>query len=171
MRNNVPENLMEHSFQVAVIAQALALIKNKKFGASVDVDKVVSVALFHDAGEVFTGDMPTPIKYNNPKIKEAYKDIEAQAEKRIVSMLPEEFKPYYKPLISPDGDSEEFRIVKRADKLSAYIKCLEETASGNAEFSLAGQSTKAALEKEDSPEVKYFIDKFLQSFFKPLDAL
>ena len=155
MRANYDENLFEHSFQVAVIAHALALIKNKKFGGNVDADFVATAALFHDSSEVITGDMPTPVKYNNPALKSAYKDLEKTADEKYFNV---------------DISSDEGRLIKAADKISAYIKCVEETLSGNGEFAIAEKTTLNAIDV-DLPEVKYFMDNCLEGFFKPLDVL
>lgn len=171
MRNTSSENLMEHSYQVAFIAHALAMIRNEVFGGSIEADRVVTVALYHDASEVITGDLPTPIKYNNSRIKEAYKELEQQADSKLLSMLPDYMLSTYKTILSPDNKSEEYAIVKAADKLSAYIKCLEELELGNNEFSVAKDSIEKQLKESSVPEVKYFIDKFIDGFFKPLDVL
>lgn len=171
MRSTTSENLMEHCSQVAIIAHALALIKNKKFGGSIDADRVAVIALFHDASEVITGDMPTPIKYHNSKLKEAYKEIEELADDKLLSMLPDYLKEEYSKLFKVDKDSEEYKIVKAADKLSAYIKCIEETDCGNKEFSVAKLSTEKSLAETDMPEVDYFIKNFIKGFGEPLDVL
>ena len=171
MRNSVPDNLIEHSYQVAYITQALCLIKNKLYGGNVNVEKAVSIAMFHDASEVITGDMPTPIKYNNPKIEHAYKEMEALAESKLLEMLPEFLRDYYAELISPDTSTEEYKLVKYADKLAAYLTCEEETNAGNKEYSVARDTTFATLCVLGAPEVKYFLDNFTGGFFKPLDVL
>ena len=124
MRNTAPENVQEHRHQVAVLAHALAVIRNERFGGSVDAGAVAVAALYHDASELLTGDMPTPIKYDNPAIRQAYHDVEAVAESRLLHMLPEELQKVYAPIITP-ADAETERLVKAADKLSAYIKCGE----------------------------------------------
>ena len=169
MRNTAPENVQEHSHQAAVLAHALAVIRNEKFGGSVDAGAVAAAALYHDAGEILTGDMPTPIKYDNPAIRKAYKDVEAVAEAKLLHMLPEEFWPVYAPLLHPDGETEE--LVKAADKLSAYIKCVEELKAGNNEFREAAAQTRAALESYGLPEVAYFLETFMPSFSLTLDEL
>ena len=145
MRSVREENIMEHSQQVAVIAHALALIKNKNFGGSVDVSKVVLLAQYHEVGEVITGDLPTPIKYFNPEIKSAYKDLEKVACKRLIDMLPENLKEEYASYIEPDETSEEYKIVKCADRLAAYLKCLEEINAGNSEFKKAKTSDRKSV--------------------------
>ena len=170
MRNTAPENVQEHSHQVAVLAHALALIRNEKFGGRVDPGLVAAAALYHDASEILTGDMPTPIKYDNPAIRTAYKDVEAVAEGKLLGMLPPELQGAYAPVLTA-VDPEVERLVKAADKLSAHIKCLEELKAGNAEFRDAAAQTRRALEAFDLPEVRYFMDTFLPSFSLTLDEL
>ena len=170
MRNTAPENVQEHSHQVAVLAHALAVIRNEKFGGQVDPGAVAVAALYHDASEILTGDMPTPIKYDNPAIQGAYRDVEKMAEKKLLGMLPQELREVYAPILTvPDEETE--RLVKAADKLSAHIKCLEELKAGNLEFRQAAEQTRRALESYDLPEVRYFIDTFLESFSLSLDEL
>ncbi|MEG1612791.1 MAG: 5'-deoxynucleotidase [Clostridia bacterium] len=171
MRNNLDENLLEHSAQVAIVAHALALIGNEKFNRNTNADLIATIALFHDASEVITGDMPTPIKYNNPKINGAYKEMEALADAKLLSMLPDYLEKSYKKLFEVDNTSYEYKIVKSADKLSAYIKCLEELSSGNNEFSIAKVTIEKSLLENPLPEVKYFLENFLDGFNKPLDVL
>ena len=170
MRNTAPENVQEHSHQVAVLAHALALIRNEKFGGQVDPGLVAAAALYHDASEILTGDMPTPIKYDNPAIRTAYKDVEAVAEGKLLRMLPPELQDAYAPVLT-EVDPEVERLVKAADKLSAHIKCLEELKAGNAEFREAAAQTRKALDAFDLPEVRYFMDTFLPSFSLTLDEL
>ena len=170
MRNTAPENVQEHSHQVAVLAHALAVIRNEKFGGTVDPGQVAVAALYHDASEILTGDMPTPIKYDNPAIRKAYKDVEAVAEGKLLAMLPEELQPVYAPILTP-MDPEVIRLVKAADKLSAYIKCVEELKAGNNEFREAAAQTRKALETYELPEVRYFLETFMDSFALTLDEL
>ena len=170
MRNTAPENVQEHSHQVAVLAHALAVIRNEKFGGQVDPGAVAVAALYHDASEILTGDMPTPIKYDNPAIQGAYRDVEKMAEKKLLGMLPQELREVYAPILTVP-DEETRRLVKAADKLSAHIKCLEELKAGNLEFRQAAEQTRRALESYDLPEVRYFIDIFLESFSLSLDEL
>ena len=170
MRNTASENVQEHSHQVAVLAHALALIRNEKFGGQVDPGLVAAAALYHDASEILTGDMPTPIKYDNPAIRTAYKDVEAVAEGKLLRMLPPELQGAYAPVLTA-VDPEVERLVKAADKLSAHIKCLEELKAGNAEFREAAAQTRKALDAFDLPEVRYFMDAFLPSFSLTLDEL
>ena len=170
MRNTAQENVQEHSHQVAVLAHALAVIRNEKFGGSVDAGQVAVAALYHDASEILTGDMPTPIKYDNPAIRKAYKDVEAVAERKLLEMLPEELQSVYEPVLTGPGGETEL-LVKAADKLSAYIKCVEELKAGNLEFREAAAQTRAALEAYGLPEVAYFLQTFMDSFSLTLDQL
>ena len=169
MRNSYTENIQEHSHMTAVLAHALAVIRNRFFDGCVDEGQVAVAALYHDASEILTGDMPTPIKYDNPAIRKAYKDVEAVAEAKLLRMLPEGFQPAYAPILHPDSEVEQ--LVKAADKLSAYIKCLEEVKAGNSEFREAAAQTKEALEGYDLPELRYFMATFLESFSLSLDQL
>ena len=170
MRNTAPENVQEHSHQVAVLAHALAVIRNEKFGGSLDPGAVAVAALYHDAAEIFTGDLPTPIKYFNPAIQKAYKAVETIAEDKLLCLLPPELQDVYAPILH-NSDPETARLVKAADKLSAYIKCVEEDKAGNREFREAALQTRQALEAYDLPEVRYFLETFLDSFSLTLDEL
>ena len=170
MRNTAPENVQEHSHQVAVLAHALAVIRNEKFGGQVDAGAVAVAALYHDATEILTGDMPTPIKYYNPEIQRAYKAVEAVAGDKLLSLLPAEFQETYRPILQPQDETVE-QLVKAADKLSAYIKCLEEVKAGNNEFREAAAQTRQALESYSLPELRYFMETFLESFSLSLDQL
>ena len=170
MRNTAPENLQEHSHQVAVLAHALAVLRNEKFGGHVDPGAVAVAALYHDASEILTGDMPTPIKYDNPAIRTAYKDVEAVAEHKLLNMLPEELRGVYAPILTVE-DPEIEALVKAADKLSAYIKCVEELKAGNNEFREAAAQTRKALESYGMPEVESFLETFMDSFSLTLDEL
>ena len=170
MRNTAPENVQEHSHQVAVLAHALAVIRKEKFGGAIDPGQVAVAALYHDASEILTGDMPTPIKYDNPAIQHAYKEVEAVAEKKLLHMLPQELQSVYAPILTP-ADPEIESLVKAADKLSAYIKCVEELKAGNTEFREAAAQTRKALEGYGLPEVAYFMDTFMDSFSLTLDEL
>lgn len=170
MRNTIDENISEHSHQVAIIAHALALIKNKYYNGAVSPENVALKAIYHEASEVITGDLPTPIKYYNPLIKRAYKDIELVASHRIMDMLPEDLKSDYKPLLFPE-DNDEWHIVKAADKICAYLKCIEELKMGNREFEKAERTIWQQLKDMNSAEVNYFIDNFLDSFSLTLDEL
>lgn len=172
MRNTRDENIQEHSLQAAMIAHALAIIKNKFYGGNADAERVMAVAVYHEAGEVITGDLATPIKYFNPEIKSAYKQIERVAEQKLVAMLPDEIKGDYEKLIlEREEDKEVYALVKAADRICAYIKCIEELSAGNREFEKAQKTILESIEKLDMPEVKYFMDKFIPSFELTLDEL
>ncbi|MEY8388805.1 5'-deoxynucleotidase [Oscillospiraceae bacterium 38-13] len=170
MRNTAQENVQEHSHQAAVLAHALAVIRNRRFGGAVDPGLVAAAALYHDAAEILTGDMPTPIKYGNPAIRAAYKDVEAVAARRLLEMLPETLQEAYAPVLTA-VDPEVERLVKAADKLSAYIKCVEELKAGNTEFREAAAQTRRTLEGYGLPEVDYFLETFMESFSLTLDEL
>lgn len=170
MRNTQTENIQEHSHMVAVLAHGLAVIKNEKFGGQVDPGQVAVAALYHDASEILTGDMPTPIKYDNPDIQFAYKQVEAVAEAKLLSMLPEDLRPAYEEAITI-VDPEVKALVKAADKLDAYLKCVEEVKAGNAEFKKAKEQTYAALCQNPIPALQYFMEHFLEGFSLTLDEL
>ena len=170
MRNTEEENISEHSHMVAVLAHALAVIENRVYGGSVDADRAAVVALYHDATEILTGDMPTPIKYYNPDIRDAYRKVERVAEEKLLSMLPHDIRQEYVPLLQNRDDAVR-RIVKAADKLSAYIKCVEELKAGNLEFKRAAEQTRAALEAMQLPALDYFLLNCMDSFSKTLDEL
>lgn len=170
MQNTTKENIAEHSHSVAVIAHALALIGNKKFGKSYDENRAALLSLYHDTTEVITGDMPTPVKYYNEEIKNVYKDIEEIAGKRLIAMLPEEFREDYLPFFTHDEKDEElWKLVKAADKISALIKCIEENRMGNKEFEIALKSQEEKIKAIDLPEVKYFAENFIKAYYLTLD--
>ena len=171
MRSISEENIMEHSLQVTEIAHAIALIKNEMFGGSVDPYKVMCLAVYHETSEVITGDLPTPIKYFNAQINSAYKDLEDLAAEKLIEKLPEELKPLYREFILADKDTEEYKIMKAADRISAYIKCVEEVKSGNKEFVKAKESIGKDIKSINDEAVKYFIKNILPSFEKTLDEL
>ena len=171
MRSINEENIMEHSLQVTEIAHAIALIKNEMFGGSVDPYKVMCLAVYHETSEVITGDLPTPIKYFNAQINSAYKDLEDLAAEKLIEKLPEELKPLYREFILTDKDTEEYKIMKAADRISAYIKCVEEVKSGNKEFVKAKESIGKDIKSINDEAVKYFIKNILPSFEKTLDEL
>lgn len=173
MRSVNEENIAEHSLQVAHIAHALALIKNKKFGGCVNADRIATIALYHETSEVITGDLPTPIKYYNSEIRNSYKDIERAANKRLIDTLPEEFRDDYYEIIEPDAESYEHKIVKAADKIAAYVKAVEEMQLGNREFAMAQETLEKDVLKcaEEMPEVALFCEYYLDSFKKTLDEL
>lgn len=172
MRNIQQENIAEHSYQAAVIAHGLALAGQKYYDMVVDIQKVVLLALYHDAGEVIIGDLPTPVKYFNPEIKTSYGKIEDVAKSKLLSFLPDELSDEYSSLMFAAEDTYEARLVKAADKLSAYVKCLEELAAGNREFVKAKDSIGKELEKyRQMPEVAWFMDNCLEGFSRTLDEL
>lgn len=172
MRNVQQENISEHSLQVAMVAHALALISNKKFGTTLDANQIALMAIFHDASEILTGDLPTPVKYQNNAIANEYKKIEKLAEQQLLSLLPEEFVDDYRPLLDSEAqDAESAKIVKAADTLCAYIKCLEEIAAGNPEFVPAKKRLEAMLEQRMTPSVRYFLKVFIPGFSLTLDEL
>ena len=162
MRNTRLENLCEHSYETAVLAHALAELTNRRFGGNVDVGRCVMLALYHDTTEIFTGDLPTPVKYDNPAIKEAYRSLETAAAERLLALLPEDLKPTYATFYEEQqGEELERRLVKAADKLSALIKCVEEIGQGNKEFSKAEGSTLRSLKNMELPAVDCFLNEFL----------
>lgn len=170
MRNTAPENVQEHSHQVAVLAHALAVLQNRYFGGHLDPGRVAVAALYHDATEIITGDMPTPIKYFNDTLRDSYKEVEAVAADRLLAMLPQELRGEYEPLLK-EQDPEIRAVVKAADKLSAYLKCVEELKAGNNEFRLAREQTWEALADNPLPALQYFVEHFLPSFELTLDEL
>ena len=171
MRNTFSENIQEHSHQVAVLAHALALIRREILGLpGPDPDKCAVAALYHDASEILTGDLPTPIKYYNPDITTAYKQVERIAGERLLTMLPEKLRACYAPFVLED-DEEVTPIVKAADKLSAYIKCIEEQKAGNTEFDFAAKQSMEAMLAMDMPELGWFIDNCLEPFSLNIDQL
>ncbi len=171
MRSVREENIMEHSQQVAMLAHALAVITNKIYGGNVDEGKCVLYAVYHECSEVMTGDLPTPIKYFNNNIKGAYKDIEAKACKKLLSMLPPELEEGLEPFVLSDMQNEEYKILKAADRLAAYIKCLEEHRCGNTEFEQAKKSIEDDLHSRNMPAVEYFMEHFIPAFLLTLDEL
>lgn len=170
MQNVSSENIAEHSHNVAVIAHALCVIGNKKFGKSYNAERCALLALYHDTTEVITGDMPTPVKYYNDEMKNVYKSVEAVAGSRLIDMLPEEFKEDYEPLFKKEPQDEAlWKIVKAADKIDALIKCINETRMGNREFEKALEAQKKIIEQIDMDEVKYFSREFLPAYYLTLD--
>ncbi len=171
MRNTYSENVLEHSHQVAVLAHALALIRREILHLpGPDPDKCAVAALFHDASEILTGDMPTPIKYYNAEIKQAYKRVEQIAGNRLLDMLPEQLRESYEPMVL-ENDEEVTPMVKAADKLAAHLKCIEEKKSGNTEFDTAAVQTRAALVRLNMPEVDWFLQECLPAYLRNLDQL
>ncbi len=179
MRNARPENLSEHSLEVAMIAHMLCIIGNTRYSKHLDAEQAALIGLYHDASEIITGDMPTPVKYYNRDIRDAYKEVEKMAQERLLSQLPEDLRePYRTIFLGLDGnDTEEDlyirKLVKAADKLSALIKCMEETDAGNTEFRSALQSTRRSIDVlcEEMPEVQDFVRDFLPPYGNTLDEL
>jgi len=171
MRNVTRENIMEHSLQVAMIAHGLAVINNRIFNGDIDPEKVALIAVYHDCNEAITGDLPTPIKYFNPNIQQSYKSLEDVSREKLLSLLPEELREDYRKILFFDEDSPEGRLVKAADRICAYIKCIEELKAGNREFLKAQQAIKKRIEAINLPEVRYFMDHFVENFSLTLDEL
>ena len=172
MRNIRTENIQEHSHMAAVLAHALCVIDNSFFGGHTDPAHSAELALYHDVGEVIIGDLPTPVKYFNPEIKASYGHVEDVAREKLLSMLPTELEQTYRPLIVPEEDSREARYVKAADKLCAYIKCVEELTAGNREFEKAEKAIKKELDSWDElPALKWFMENCMEGFSKTLDEL
>ncbi|NLC40432.1 MAG: 5'-deoxynucleotidase [Clostridiaceae bacterium] len=177
MRNTETENVQEHSHEVAIIAHALAILRKNKFSEGricPDPDYVATLALYHDAAEIMTGDMPSPIKYHNDPMRETYKAIEEEASKNLLRMLPEELQPLYEKYLIPADDEitlEALKLIKAADRFSACIKCLDEFKVGNKEFVSAYEDIKQRLMSLDLPEVRWFADHALQAYSASLDEL
>lgn len=170
MNNSSKENIAEHSHSVAVIAHALAVIGNKKFGKTYNAERTALIAMYHDTTEVITGDMPTPVKYYNDDIKNVYKDIEHIAGERLLAMLPDEFREDYVPFFEKqESDKDLWVLVKAADKIDALIKCIEETRMGNKEFEKALITQQEKIDEINLPEVQYFKEHFLTSYYLTLD--
>lgn len=168
MRNTKTENLSEHSFETAYVAHALGVIAKVRLGKTVDPEKIAVAALFHDASEIITGDMPTPVKYDNPEIKAAYKKMEAAAEEKLFSMLPDDLRGEMVNSFA-SGDAEIQKYVKAADKISALIKCIEELNMGNKEFAVAKESLKKAIKELRMEEADIFLEEFIDSFYLSID--
>lgn len=170
MRNSQKENVQEHSHMVAVLAHALAVIRRDVFGGTIDPGEAAVAALYHDAPEILTGDLPTPVKYFNPDIQAAYKQVEAVSADKLLGMLPDELRAAYTPYLKEEP-GEIHALVKAADKLSAYIKCVEELKMGNNEFKQAAEQTLELIKASGLPEVDYFVEHFLPAFELTLDEL
>ena len=171
MRNSLPENIQEHSHMVAVIAHALGVIRRDVFGVPCDPNEAAAVALYHDSSEILTGDLPTPIKYHSAEIMGAYKQVEKLACEKLLATLPAELRPAFDELLTGETQERLHDLVKAADKLSAYIKCVEERKAGNNEFLSAEKQTRAVLEASPLPEVAYFLEHFIPAFELNLDEL
>ncbi len=171
MRNSMNENLSEHSLETAYIAHALAVISNKRLGNEVDVSGVVLRALYHDCSEILTGDLPTPVKYNNPEIKKAYKELEKLANEKLLKLLPEDMREEYEGYFEESADLKERELLWAADKLSAVIKCLQEESAGNREFVKAKQAITEQIHKREIEEAEIFIEEFLPAYELTLDEM
>ena len=171
MRNTLPENDMEHALQTAMIAHAIAVMGNVRYNRGYNPEYIMALAMYHDASEVITGDLPTPIKHHNPAIKTEYNKLEDIAAQKLIGMLPPDLRAYYTPLIAHDESTAEWRVVKAADRICAYIKCLEERKTGNGEFESARKSVKKSLDQIDLPEVQDFISQCVPGFSMTLDEI
>ena len=171
MRNTMPENDMEHALQAAMIAHAIAVMGNIRYNRGYNAEYIMALAMYHDASEVITGDLPTPIKHHNPAIKTEYNKLEDIAAQKLLSMLPPDLREYYTPLIAHDESTQEWKIVKAADRICAYIKCLEERKSGNQEFESARKSVKKTLDQIDLDEVQDFMMECIPGFAMTLDEI
>ena len=172
MRNTFADSLSQHSHEVAALAHALAVIRNRRFGGNVNAERAALLGIYHDMPEILTGDMPTPVKYYNSEIKSAFKKMEEAACEKLLNELPEDLRADYEPLfIEKDADAELWKLIKAADKLSALIKCVEERKAGNTEFSKAEAATIESLRKLDLPEIGVFMSEFLPSYELTLDQL
>ena len=171
IRSTVQENIQEHSHMVAVLAHALGLIRRDVFGQPCDVERLAAIALYHDAPEILTGDLPTPIKYHSASIKNAYDEVESVAVEKLLAELPDALQPAYRDLLTAPQRPEEYALVKAADRLAAYIKCVEERKAGNLEFSSAELASRKKLDALELPELTYFLEHFMPGFEKNLDEL
>lgn len=171
MRNTFPENDQEHALQAAMIAHVLATIRNVRYGGALDADHIAALALYHDAGEVITGDLATPIKHFNPEVKNAFDALEGMARQKLLGMLPEDLQDAYAPYLLQEEESAAWQVVKAADRICAYLKCVEELKAGNGEFEKARASIIGDIERLDRPEVRDFMREFAPSFELSLDEL
>ncbi len=171
MRNTLPENDMEHALQTAMIAHAIAVMGNVRYNRGYNPEYIMALAMYHDASEVITGDLPTPIKHHNPSIRQEYNKLEEIAAQRLIAMLPADLRDYYTPLIAHDETTDEWKLVKAADRICAYIKCLEERKSGNQEFESARKSVKKTLDQIDLDEVQDFMMECVPGFAMTLDEI
>ncbi len=172
MHSSRNETLSEHCADTAILAHALAVIGNNIFGKSYNADRVMTLAMYHDMCEVYTGDMPTPVKYSSEEMRKVYKEIEKLSCEKILSKLPEELKADFEKILKPEGTDKDYhKLVKAADKLSALLKCIEELHNGNPEFKTAYESTKKLIDESDCEELSYFMENFLESFTLTLDEM
>lgn len=170
MRNTRTENICEHSLDVAMIAHALGVINNVYFHGSLNADRLALMGMYHDATEIITGDMPTPVKYYNPHIRSAYQEVENIAKDELLSGMPEEMRPFYAPILQDTEEEKElWRYVKAADKMSAYIKCLEEERMGNTDFVKAKEASRKTIDEMHLQEADYFIEQFIPAYLLTLD--
>lgn len=170
MRSTQPENDAEHSLQVAMIAHGIAVMGRDRYGRDVDPEHVLALAVYHDATEVITGDLPTPVKYHSPELRTSYKQLEALASNRLIAMLPRDMRREFAPYLA-EGEDYAHQLVKAADRISAYTKCMEEKCSGNHEFDAAGENVLRAIRQTDLPEVQDFMAEFVPSYALTLDEL
>ena len=172
MKNTERETLSHHSLETAAVAHALAVIGNKRLGKNYNADRLCVMGVYHDMPEIITGDMPTPVKYYSPEIRSAYAEIEKNTERSLLDALPEDMRDEYEELICPEKvDAELHKLLKAADKISALIKCIEETRSGNKEFEAAYASTLDSIKKMNCPEADIFLSEFIAAYSEPLDSL
>lgn len=170
MRNTLKENICEHSLEVAMIAHALGVINNTYFDGNLNADRLAIMGMYHDSTEIITGDMPTPVKYYNPAIRDAYKEVELVARDELLKGLPAGMRDIYRPVLADTEEERElWRYVKAADKLSAYIKCIEEQRMGNSDFEKAGESIRCIIDDMHMPEVDYFVENFIPPYMLTLD--
>lgn len=171
MRNTVMENDMEHSYMVSIIAHMLAVITNERYKGNVNIEKIILMAVYHEASEVMTGDLPTPVKYFDEEIYQAYSKIESRANDKLISVLPEDLQSHFSSLLKPDKDTDEWSIVKDADRIAAYIKCMEELKVGNTEFTTAKNNLAERIKSSKFPAVDDFMKEFVPSFGLTLEEL
>lgn len=171
MRNTFPENDQEHALQAAMIAHALATLRNVRHGGGLNADRVATLAMYHDAGEVITGDLATPIKHFNPEVKKAFDELERMARRKLLGMLPEDLQAAYAPCLEPDETKDAWRVIKAADRICAYVKCVEEIKAGNGEFAKARDAILSDIRRLGMPEVEDFMREFVPSFELTLDEL
>ena len=171
MRNTLPENDMEHAFQTAMVAHAIAVMGNVRYQRNYNAEYVMALAVYHDSSEVITGDLPTPVKYKTPSIQDAYSELEAHAKDQLLDMLPEDLRPSFAMYVKPDETALEWRLVKAADRISAYLKCIEEEKMGNRDFAQAKATIRQSISQIDLPEVQAFMAEFVPSFSLSPDDL
>lgn len=171
MRNTVPENDMEHSMQTALIAHGLAALGKARYGRSADPEHIIALALYHDVSEIITGDLPTPVKYKTPDIQGAYHALEHHARNQLLDMLPDDLKPLFAPYVKPDESTYEWQMVKAADRISAYLKCIEEEKMGNSDFAQAKTTILSSITMNEWPEVQDFVREFVPCFTLSPDEL